>query len=237
MNSLRRCVTLSLVASALAAGSAVADVIIDDFSTVANPTPWPVVINTLTSVDVYESGLSNVIGGVRHSTVRATFLEDLGLDFVQAAIVPNFGMILDYSSTAGARGDWNLLYDSGGAGLNADFSSITDIVLEFARFDYANGQPLPVLVTVDDGVNFASLSQSLSTPGAQNMFFTLNNFAGIGSVDLSNLQSISVFLDPGMAVDFRLSEVFGVPSPGSIALLAAGTLILVGGRHKRFSFN
>ncbi len=237
MKTLRRFVIASLVAGALSTGSTFADIIIDDFSAVGDPTPWPVVINTITSVDILENGLSNVIGGMRHSTVRATFLEELGLDFVQAAIVPNFGMILDYSSTAGARGDWNLLYDRNGAGLNADFSSITDIVLEFARFDYANGQPLPILVTVGDGVNFSALSQSLSAPGTQNMFFTLSDFPGIGSVDLSNVQSISVFLDPGVAVDFRLSQVFGVPAPGSIALLAAGTLLMVGGRCKRLSLN
>jgi len=237
MNNLRRLVTASLFAGVVAAGSASADIIIDDFSAVADPTPWPVVIYTITSVDIYENGLSNVIGGMRHSTVRATFLEDLGLDFVQAAIVPDFGMILDYSSTAGARGDWNLLYDSNGAGLNADFSSMTDIVMEFARFDYANGQPLPILVTVGDGVNFAALSQSLSAPGAQNLFFTLSDFPRIGSVDLAHLQSISVFLDPGVAVDFRLSQMFGVPAPGSVALLAAGTLLFVGGSRKRLAIN
>lgn len=237
MYTLRRIVTASLVAGVLVAGSASADIIIDDFSSVGDPTPWPIEINTLSSVHVYENGLSHVIGATRYSTVRATFLEEPGLDFVQAAIVPNFGMILDYSSTAGARGDWNLLYDSDGAGLSADFSSITDIVLAFSRFDFAEGQPLPVLVTVSDGVNYAAMSHSLNTPGAQNMFFTLSNFPGIGSVDLSSLQSIDVFLDPGVAVDFRLSQVFGVPAPGSIALLAAGTLLVVGGRRKRFSPN
>lgn len=237
MYKLRRLVSVSLVSGAMAAGSVSADVIIDDFSAVADPTPWPVVINTLTSVDIYENGLNHVIGGMRHSTVRATFLEELGLDFVQAAIVPNFGMILDYSSTSGARGDWNLLYDADGAGLDADFSAITDIVLDFGRFDFANGQPLPVVVVVADNSNFVSLDKSLNAPGAQSLYFCLADFPGIGSVDLAHLQSISVFLDPGVAVDFRLSQVFGVPAPGSIALLSAGAMIFIGGRRKRFSFN
>jgi len=228
-----RYVLTSLLAGAMTAGTVSADAIIDDFSSVDDPTPWPVVISTLTSVDVYESGLTNVIGASRHSTIRATFLEELGLDFVQAAIVPNFGMILDYSSTAGARGDWSLLYDNNGAGLSADFGAITDIMLDFARFDYANGQPLPIVVSIADTVNVAALSHSLNSSGPQTMIFCLADFVGIGSVDLANVQSISVFLDPGVAVDFRLSRIYGVPSPGSMVLLATGTLIFVGGRRKR----
>ncbi len=227
----------SLLAGAMTTGSVSADVIIDDFSAVDDPTPWPVVISTLTSVDIYENGLSHVIGASRHSTIRATFLEELGLDFVQAAIVPNFGMILDYSSTAGARGDWNLLYDNDGAGLCADFGAITDIILDFARFDYANGQPLPIVVRIADTVNVASLDHALNTSGPQSMTFCLADFNGIGSVDLSDVQSISVFLDPGVAVDFRLSRIYGVPTPSSMVLLTAGTLVFVGGRRKRNLLN
>lgn len=231
MNCMRTAVCLAIVAG-LGTAPASADVIFDDFSSVGDPNQWPVVILTIDSVDVFESGLSNVIGGTRHSTVRSTFLEEPGLDFVQAAIVPNFGMILDYSSTAGARGDWELRYDANGAGLNADFTGITDIILDFGRFDFANGQPLPVLVTLSDGQNQASLTRSLTTSGAQSLFFALADFGGIGLLDASSLQSISVFLDPGVAVDFRLSRVFGVPSPGSLALLTLGTVVVAGRRRR-----
>ncbi len=212
--------------------AACADVLIDDFSSVDDPTPWPVVITTIDSIDINELGLTNVIGGSRHSTVRATFLETLGLDFVQAAIVPNFGMILDYSSTAGARGDWDLLYDEDGAGLNADFSAITDIMIEFGRFDFANGQPLPVTVTLFDGNSAALLTRSLDSPGPQTLSFAMSDFSGIGLLDLAHLQSISVFLDPGAAVDFRLTQIYGVPAPASLALLGLGAAA-IGGRRWR----
>jgi len=214
-------------------GTASADVIIDNFSSVGDPTPWPVLISTISSVDVLETGLTNVIGGSRHSTVRATFLEEPGLDFVQAAIVPNFGMILDYSSTSGAIGDWRLRYDADGAGLNADFTLIDDIILDFGRFDFANGQPLPVLVTLFDGSNFATLSRSLTGPGPQGLHFEFADFSGIGSLDLGHVQSVGVFLDPGLAADFRLSSITGVPTPGSLALLAFGSLAIAGGRRRR----
>lgn len=214
-----------------------ADIIIDDFSSVGNPDPWPVVVGTITTIHVSELGVSNVIGGSRASAVRATFLEHIGLDYVQAAILPHFGMILDYSSTAGARGDWNLRYDADGAGLNADFRSITDVVLEFGRFDFANGQPLPILVTLSDGQDQATLTRSLTAPGAQSVFFALADFAGIQDVDLAGLQSIEVFLDPGLAVDFRLSRVYGVPHPGSFSLLALGTLVFAGRRQRHDAVN
>ena len=231
---MRRTLAVSVLAG-LVAGSASADIIIDDFSSVGIPTPWPVLINTISSVDVLETGLTGVIGGARYSTVRATFLEELGLDFVQAAIVPNFGMILDYSSTSGANGDWNLQYDANGAGLNANFSTINDIVLGFSRFDFANDQPLPVLVTLFDGANFATLSRSLTVPGPQGLHFEFAGFAGIGSLDLASIQSVGVFLDPALAADFRLSGITGVPAPGSLALLAVGSLALAGGRRRRDS--
>jgi len=234
MNLMRTVISASLLVGMMTAPVA-ADVIIDDFSSVGDPNPWPVIVNAVGSVNVFEGGLSNVIGAARHSIVRATFLEEPGLDFVQAAIVPNFGMILDYSSTSGARGDWDLRYDADGQGLNADFSALTDIVLDFGRFDFANGQPLPVLVTLSDGQNQASLMRSLNSSGAQSLGFAFMDFAGIGFLDLGRVQSVSVFLDPGLAVDFRLSRVYGVPSPGSLALLTLGSMVLAGRRRRSIS--
>lgn len=229
-----RVLGVSLLAGVVA-GSASADIIIDDFSSVGNPTPWPVLISTISSVDVLETGLSNVVGGTRYSTIRATYLEELGLDFVQAAIVPNFGMILDYSSTSGAIGDWNLRYDANGSGLHADFTTIDDIVLDFGRFDFANSAPLPVLVTLFDGSNYATLSRSLVAPGPQGLHFEFADFSGIGLLDLGQIQGVGVFLDPGLAADFRLSSITGVPAPGSLALLAFGSLAVAGGRRRRNS--
>lgn len=230
---LARNAVAAVVVSGLLAGPAAADIIIDDFSSIGDPNQWPVVVNTINTVDILESGLGNVIGGTRHSSIRATYLDIPGLDFVQAAIVPNFGMILDYSSTSGARGDWNLLYDNGGEGLNADFSGLTDIILDFGRFDFANGQPLPIVVTLFDQQGSAQLNKSLTTPGPQSINFALNDFIGINSIDLANVTAVSVFLDPGIAVDFRLGRVYGVPTPASMMLLAAGSLAFVGGRRSR----
>lgn len=233
MNLMRRAILVSVL-SGLVAGVASADVIIDDFSSVGNPTPWPVIINTISTVNVLETGLTNVIGGSRYSTIRATFLDTPGLDFIQAAIEPNFGMILDYSSTSGTIGDWNLRYDANGAGLNADFSDLGFIALDFGRFDYANGQPLPILVSLFDGTNFASLSRSLVSAGPQSLHFAFADFDGLGQFDLLHVQSVSVFLDPGLAADFRLNSITGVvPAPGSIALLAFGSLAAAGGRRRR----
>lgn len=237
MRIAHRIVLAAFLTGTVAAGTASAQLLIDDFSSVGNPVPWPVTVNTLSSVNVLEVNLSNVIGGSRYSTIRATYLENLGLDFVQAAIVPNFGMLLDYSSTAGARGDWNLLYDNDGNGLNIDFSQQNNILLDFGRFDFANGEPLPVTLTLSDGVNFAELTRSLTAPGAQIMNFATADFSNIGLLDFAHLQSINVFLEPGLAADFRLSSIYAVPTPGSIALLSLGTLAFAGRRRMRYSSN
>lgn len=219
--------------SALMASAASAQYLIDDFSDVDDPTPWPVTIDEIATVQIHETGLNHVLGGSRHSTIRATFLAQHGLDYVTAAIVPNFGMVMDYSSSSGAEGDWNLLYDGDGAGLNADFSNMTEIAVAFDLFDYANNQDMPVTVSISDGNSLASLSLSLDHAGPQTLHFSFSDFDGIGQVDMSSIQGVAVFLEPVLATDFRIGSIGVIPTPGSMALLAMGSFALAGGRRRR----
>jgi hypothetical protein len=100
--------------------------------------------------------------------------------------------------------------------------------IDFSFFDFAGGIPMGVTATLDDGVDSASRTESLTTPGAQALVFNFADFAGIGAVDLTAVDSIDIDFAPGMAVDFRIEQVFtGVPEPASMILLGVGAVMLV----------
>jgi uncharacterized protein (TIGR03382 family) len=215
------------LASALSATTQA--VVIDSFSSVAvdddGDSFWPLMQHELGSVTVVETGLTGVLGGVRNTTATFSSATFPGIDFIQTAIVPEFGVILDYAASAGADGELALLYDGGGS-LDIDFSQELSIELEFADFDFAFGAPMPVTITLNDGTNSASLTKSLNSAGPHDLSFALNEFAGIGGLNLASLSSITVGIDPGTAADYRLTNISTVtiPAPGALVLLAAGAL-------------
>lgn len=213
-----------LFVGALAFGARAAAVPVDVFAdTVAT---WPATQSTVGGQTIPESGVAGVIGLARETRVSAEVLAASGLDFVSVSVSPDG--LFDYSSSAGADGTAGLRYDAQGAGLNADLSGDTFLQVDFSFFDFAGGIPMGVTVTLDDGVDDASRVESLTTPGAQALVFNFADFAGIGSVDLTAVDSIDIDFAPGVAVDFRIEQVFtGVPEPASMILLGVGAVMLV----------
>ena len=190
-------------------------VVIDDFSTV--DAAWPASLSAPGSVSVDETGLAT-LGGTRSTTLEATSVGVPGIDFVQAAIAAGAGL-LDYNSTVDTDGHLTLLYDGGGA-LNADFSALNSIALAFTMFDHAGGAPLDVTIELSDGVNSATHTLSLVSPGAQALSFSFGDFAGIGALNLGSVQSIEIDIDPAIGADFRITEIMAVPAPAGLALLS-----------------
>lgn len=209
-----------------------AAIVIDSFSAIDTDfTPWPVMQTTVGSVNVHETGVAGVLGGVRDTTTTLESVTIAGVDFMRTAIVPGAGVILDYAASAGADGELALLYNGDGS-LHADFSSELSIDMSFTEFDFAFGAPLPVTITLSDGTNSATLSKSLNASGPGNLSFAINDFSGIGGVDLTDVTSVTVALDPGVAADYRLTAITTttIPSPGALALLAMSG---IAGRPRR----
>ncbi len=195
-------------------------IVIDDFTQVADPNPWPVQLNTEGNVTVNETGL-NVLGGTRDTFVEAVAVGIPDLDFLQATVAAGAGL-LDFNSTVDTKGYLSLTYNGGGS-LNADFTGQMGIQFDFTMFDFADGAPLPVTVIMNDGTNSATHTLSLNAPGGQSLMFDFADFSGIGSLDLASLQSIEFQLDPAIGADFRISQIVTVvPGPGALALLALG---------------
>lgn len=219
--TVRKCAMMFAVAGTLSVTGLVNTasaglIVIDDFSTVAAPNPWPVQLNAEGSVTVNENGLG-VLGGFRQTTVEAQGIGIPGLDFLQVTVAAGAGL-LDFNSTVDTDGFLSLLYDGGGS-LNADLSSQGGIQVSFAMFDFAGSAPLPVTLHLFDGSNMAMHTLSLMAPGAQSLFFNFNNFAG---VDLTSIQSIQFDFDPAIGADFRISQIVAIPAPAALALLSLG---------------
>jgi len=225
LHLVRRTLIAGLLLGAITLGvsPASAAVIIDNFDSVGAPNPWPVTRTTVGSTVTTENGLPilNTIGGQRVTTTTGNSFAVPGLDTVTTTIVAAPPSLLDYATSAGANGSLNLFYNAAGGpgGLNANLSSETGITMDFLLFDHAGGLDLPVTVTISDGTNLATLTNLLTSPGAQTSFFGFAGFAGIGSVDLTSIDSLNFFFDAQTAHDFRLDFIgttSGVPEPASV---------------------
>ncbi len=216
-----RCIGTVVVATValLSCANVRAGMVIDSFSDVASPNPWPVSTTVPAVLPVFETGLTGVIGGTRLTTQSAFFFDIVGLDQVQTNIVPKYG-VLDYSSSVGANGDLRLAYVGD---FEADLTGDLFFQIDFLGFDLGSKSPMPVKVTLGDGATTTSLTQTLTTPGAQSVLFNYSEFDGIGAVDLASINAMLIEFDPGSGGDFRIGEIkSAVPEPNTLVLLLAG---------------
>lgn len=224
------CAAAGILSVSAFTASADAGVMIDNFTTVASPSPWPVNLTAEGNQTVTESGL-NTLGGWRETFISATNIGLPGVDFVDVNIETGTGLF-GYASSSTSEGFVSLLYDAGGAGLNADFAQKAAIQMNFEFFDFANSNPLPITAILSDGVNSASHTVSLTSEGAQSAMFTISDFADIALLDLASIHSIKFELDPAVSADFQISSIMTVlPAPGAFALL--GLAGLCGTRRRR----
>lgn len=190
-----------------------AQTLIDDFTDAGANTVSPPgqARSTVGSTTVTDSGLTGVIGGSRTLTVTATSVGG-GLPEVRAGVMP-IAQVLDYSSTVLVNGSVALLYDNSGVGLGADLSSGDGI--QFDVIADVSSLPYDVILTLDDGVNVQSSTQTVLVSGLQSVQFFYSAFP---LVDLSNLFSISITFDPNLAGDLEVAapiETFGEPICGN----------------------
>lgn len=234
LHSATVCCCLLLMTSVAAAGI----ITIDDFTAVETPSLWPIelAIPGMTSA-TEDPALAGVLGGVRTTTIVGESFGVPALDKVTVAIIPSpFGR-LGVTTSGAADGLVRLLYDGGGSGLGADFSTATGIRIDIPLFDRAGGVDMPVRVSLHDGLNTIMLERFLTTPGGQSVYFPFADFSGIGGFNLATINSTEVTFDPQTSQDFHveLIETFNIPEPQSLALAGVGcaTLALLGWRPSR----
>lgn len=230
---MRRNTIRLVIAAALLLLPAVAargGMVIDDFSDVASPSPWPMNMTSPNVVSVTESGLTGVIGGTRLTTLSGFVFDFAGLDDIRATIAPQFG-VLDYASSVGGDGDLLVAYVGQ---FVADFSGDALIQVDFAGFDMGANMPMPVTVTIGQGAVTANLTQMLTRAGPQSLAFNFSEFANLAAVDLSSITALTFNFNPGPGGDFRVSGISSVvPEPTTLVLLCLGAGAIVRRRRVR----
>jgi len=232
----RPCMAAFAVALCLSAHAA-ADIVIDDFTSVGAPNPWPAGQSAPGNNLITEVSLANVLGNVRQTTVFGQSFESGG-DLVTVSIAAGR---LSYASSGGADGAMGLFYTGFPAGLGLNMTNELGVQLDFAAFGFVgrgDGEGGSANVTVDifDGSQNANMSQMIGGFGPQSMVFNLTEFSNVGSLDLSHINRITVSIDPlGSDVDFELDRIFTItiPSPGAIAALAVAGLLSSRRRRQR----
>lgn len=212
--------------------AALADIVIDDFSSIDALNPWPVTRMTPGNTLITEISLGSVLGGVRQTTIFGDSFATGG-DAITVSVNPVSG-ILDYNSSVGGDGALALIYSGFPTGLNADFSGDIGIRVDFFSFGFGGQEPssTPVTVALNDGTNNISRTVSLNSAGSPSLFFSFSQFSGIGTFNLATMNRVTVSIDPLLDADFSIDLITTVtiPAPGALALFG---LAGVARRRKR----
>lgn len=169
---------------------------------------------------VTDTGLTDAIGGARSLAVSVGTCSFCGMgqfdDRVVAGADPDPMGLFCYNSTASADGSFGLLYDAAGAGLNASLIFAEGIRMLIANID-SSSFPLSVTLTLTSGANSAQATQTIPDmaplPTDVILDFPYSSFTGIDGIDLSNIASIRVLVDPNTAADLQIQRIatYGTP--------------------------
>ncbi|HVO25112.1 MAG TPA: hypothetical protein VMW56_15945 [Candidatus Margulisiibacteriota bacterium] len=209
------------------------DVPVDDFSEAQNTGVALVANQVNVPVSATDSGLMGVIGGVRQLTVEATDLPT-PIDNVDAKVdttVPG----LCFNLTPNAKGNYSLLYDKGGAGLDADLSEFLGIrTLPIAVDLGLGGTQVSYTLTLVDAANHTA-SQTVAQGGClnspcQEIRFLLSDFAG---VSLRSVRSVMLTVSSDAAFDELIGPIllFGTTqrAPLLSPIMIGALVVLLGG--------
>lgn len=229
---------IGAVALIAVVSQAQAAITIDNFSDVAGGGS-SLIVNveslpapTTTSITVVQSGLTGVIGGSRSLTIERTATTGTGVRRVTGEISDLAPAFFSYTSSTGANGFANLIYGAS-TDLNLNLLTETAFIIDFDGYDAPNGNPLVVQIDLVSSAGSGSATANLTTNGG--LVQIDFNAAGYAAVDFSDIDRISVKLDPNRGGDFdvnQITTVTAVPEPSSTALLGLGGLALLLRRKK-----
>jgi hypothetical protein len=145
--------------------------------------------------------LQGIIGGIRQLGV-ALINQGANPDAVSVWVDQTDGG-LNYESSAGADGAFEITYDAGGSGLRADFYGATGVRIVIA----ADASAVPYQVTAtftDTGGRSAVLTRPVTTSGVQTTAFPLSDIRGI---NVRKVARIVFLVDPRSAGDLVVSRI------------------------------
>jgi len=196
---------------------------------------------------VSESGLANVLGGTRRTTIMTnpiwngtTWLNGNVDGYLRTITYEGRTGFLFLATGAARVGSFELIYDRGGEGLNLNFAGGTKITVAFQP-DHLGGTDTNIMsLTLTD---MSNNSQTIShvwdqwyIPGSGvylEEVFSLSQFTG---VNLAAIRSVSLYYKGDMANDAIfdfISTDAPVPVPPAVWLLGSGLIGLAGLRLRR----
>jgi hypothetical protein len=224
---------MSVVAVLAISSAAQATIIIDDFTSPAGG--WTLTTTTIgVPVTQSETGLAGVYGGSRDTVYTVGGMIGGTSWFGTSTSIEPGVWFLSNSTKSWSKG--TLTYNGGGGagGLNLNLTSGTQFSFD-ALFDHVGASKNSVLsLTLNDGLQAATVSKVWTSvdpiPPAPQTFSFAAFLSGNPSLNLSSIDSISVYLETDRAGDYEihvLSTDAVVPEPGTIALLATGLIGLL----------
>jgi hypothetical protein len=216
--------TAAAIAFPCFANIAHAGIVVDDFSSVGTPNPWPVTISE-TGRPMYfvETGLATVLGGSRRTVIAPNPAFSGGFNEVNLTIDPTYG-VLNYGSPIFTSVPFALDYYGEEDGLLVDLSGEAGIVIDAIA---VNSQNLFIGVTIADetwtATGFAVVEDLLQTP----IEIHFEDFFGIEMLDLSHITSFQISFSAAGGSDFMIDSIgtFAIPEPASLALLGASVFV------------
>jgi hypothetical protein len=218
--------TLLCLLGLTAPAAQAAPITIDDFSSPGSFGGAGVTLGAVGTTGLVTDGppLAGVVEGA-NATRGTTLNFDAGLGTVNLTLG---GGDLSYTSTGTADGSFSLLYDAN-ATLVIDLTdNATNNTFGVGVGSNTAGTPVTVTLT-DDALNFFSLT--LPTTGAPgDLLFPLAGFVGI---DLTQIQSILIAVNPAAGASITLTAVVATPEPASLLVFATMGLVAIGYRSIR----
>ncbi len=230
--------------------------VIDDFTTtdgtVSAYLGTPATPNIIDSQTFLETGLGDVLGGSRQTTFLShprTYNYGSGPFTTNGSVS---GQVWDgsydgregflfLSSSYGGRAAFSLLYDANGAGLDADFSDGSAILVTFSPDHLGFDLPAVMTMTLSDGTNTASVvkewTNNYRPGGFIDVEFSFGQFQQQSpTLDFANIQSIQLDYLADSANDLSVDMIWTdsqVPEPATMAVLGLGGLAGVIRRRRR----
>ncbi len=252
-----------LVAAFLAAGTmvvpgtAVGDILIDDFSSkAASPTwamPggftfsngatfWNITVNGALGAPPNPLGtgtvgegpsVANVLGGFRNAGLTINTNAAAGPFAATLTLNNTFGGgVLDLATASAVNADVHLGYPGGIGGLNWSASGVSSINLGFNFLDVGMMPPMPVTIdlTDDDGTVFSLTVPVFGSPVPMTVAFPLSAFTGVGVFNFGEIDDILIHFNEGAnaSADFQLAQITASQVPEPASVAAWCLIGLVG---------
>ncbi len=144
--------------------------------------------------------------------------------------------IFAWSNDPGTASNTTLNYQFGPTNiLSPAGSQHGSVILDILNVDL---DAIATITLVDSNDQSATFSQTISTPGAQQLGFSYDDFLAVNSnLDLTQVKSVSTFLSQqtgATAVDFEMDIlVFNTPEPSSVMLFSLAGIGFASRRRRK----